>query len=142
MDLSFSEQLLRMVFSTFCGQNKFLKTFWKHCRVRTKKLHKIKLKHFFFKFLKDNYEFQIGYRSRFNPECNTERGYIDYRVTVHSTRVLSDFFFQENRYTILLTLDIWHSWKKGHTMASWITRSWHTRERLYLLYTSSFNSLT
>ena len=39
--LSFSEQLLRVVFSTFCGTKKE-KKIWKHCSVRTKKLHKIK----------------------------------------------------------------------------------------------------
>ena len=44
------EQLLRPVFSSFCGKEK-------HCSVRTKKLHKIKLKKILKKFLKNNYEF-------------------------------------------------------------------------------------
>ena len=51
-DLSFSEQLLKGIFSTFCGQKKVLKFFKKYCSVRTKKLHKIKLKRNFKRFLK------------------------------------------------------------------------------------------
>ena len=35
------------------------------------------LKEILKKSLKNYYEFQIGYHSRFNPECNTERGFID-----------------------------------------------------------------
>ena len=43
VDLRFSEQLLRVVFSTFCGQKNYN---WKKnfCRVRTKKLHSINVR--------------------------------------------------------------------------------------------------
>jgi hypothetical protein len=44
VDLSFSEQLLRVVFSTFCGQKINLKFLKKYCSVHLKKLHKIKFK--------------------------------------------------------------------------------------------------
>jgi len=44
-------QLLRVVFSRNQGQKKSLIIFL-NCSVRTKKLHKMKLKFFFFKFLK------------------------------------------------------------------------------------------
>ena len=40
VDLSFSEQLLRVVSPTFCGQKKILKFFLKFFSNRTKKLHK------------------------------------------------------------------------------------------------------
>ena len=43
-DLRNSEQLLRVVFSTFGGQNKDLKNFKTIVRVRTYKLHKIRVK--------------------------------------------------------------------------------------------------
>ena len=36
----------------------------------------MKVKKVFF-FLKNNYELKIGYHTRFNPECNTERGFIE-----------------------------------------------------------------
>ena len=36
------EQLMRVVFSNFCGQKKI--KIWKHCSVRTEKLHKKKVK--------------------------------------------------------------------------------------------------
>jgi hypothetical protein len=49
VDLSFSEQLLRVVFSTFCGQKKEKK--FKYCRVRKKKLHNISFILFFLNFL-------------------------------------------------------------------------------------------
>ena len=65
-------------FSTFCGQKENLKFFQKHWSVCTKKLHKIKLKKFFFDTWKKNYEFLIGYHSNFDFECNTEqRGSIE-----------------------------------------------------------------
>ena len=57
VDLRNSEQLLRVVFSTFGGQNKHLNFFLNYCRVRTKKLHKIKVNKIFFDTWKKNYEF-------------------------------------------------------------------------------------
>jgi hypothetical protein len=48
VDLSFSEQLFRVVFSTFCGQNNEFKIFLKYCRVRTKKLLSMKVKFILF----------------------------------------------------------------------------------------------
>ena len=42
VDLRNSEQLLRVVFSTFGGQKFFFKFCQKHCSIRTKKLYKIK----------------------------------------------------------------------------------------------------
>ena len=42
------EQLLREVFSTFCGQKKIKFFFWKHCSVCTKKLHRKKVKKNYF----------------------------------------------------------------------------------------------
>ena len=43
------EQLLREVFSIFCGPKKRIKTvFWKHCSVRTEKLHRKKVKKKYF----------------------------------------------------------------------------------------------
>ena len=59
VDLSFSEQLLRVFFSTFCGQNFF-----------EKNLHIIAFMIFFdHKKLK-----KIGCHSCFYSGCNTERG--------------------------------------------------------------------
>ena len=52
VDLSFSEQLLRVVFSTFCWQ--------KYCSVHTKKLHKMKVRKLYF-FFKEN-KYGIFYR--------------------------------------------------------------------------------
>ena len=49
------EQLLREVFSTFCVQKR--KKIWKHCSVRTEKLHRKKVKIFFIFFGK-NFFFQ------------------------------------------------------------------------------------
>ena len=77
VDLRNSEQLLRVVFSTSCGQNKHFKNFLNYCRVRTKNLHKIEVIFFFFHAWKKNYKFQIGYHSNFDFECNTKRGFID-----------------------------------------------------------------
>ena len=42
-DLSFSEQLLRVIFLTFGGQKNNLNIFKKHISNRTEKLHKMKL---------------------------------------------------------------------------------------------------
>ena len=50
VDLSFSEQLLRVVFSTFWGQKKLKKKFKKHFSNRIEKLHKIAFIIFFFFF--------------------------------------------------------------------------------------------
>ena len=47
--------------------------FWKYCSVLTKKLDKMYLYFFFLMF----FGVKIGYHSRFNPECNTERGFTD-----------------------------------------------------------------
>ena len=47
------EQLLRTVFLCFHGQKQNLKYFKNHCSVRTKKLHKMKVKKYFF-FLKNS----------------------------------------------------------------------------------------
>ena len=47
VDLSFSEQLLRVVFSTFCGQKKIKKK-KKHSSVRAKNLHNISYIEIFF----------------------------------------------------------------------------------------------
>ena len=45
------EQLLRVVFLCFYGQKKYFLFFWKHCSVRTKKLHRIEVrKPYFFAF--------------------------------------------------------------------------------------------
>ena len=55
MDLSFSEQLLRVVFQLFVG----------------------KFFIYLFLFLLNFLVVKIGCHSRFNPECNTERGFID-----------------------------------------------------------------
>ena len=41
VDLSFSEQLLRVVFSTFCGQKIFFLIFEKYFSVRIEKLYKM-----------------------------------------------------------------------------------------------------
>ena len=65
--LSISEQLLRVFFSIY--EN----FFWKYCSVLTKKLDKMYLYFFFLMF----FGVKIGYHSRFNPECNTERGFTD-----------------------------------------------------------------
>ena len=53
---------------------------------------KVKISYFF--FLKNNYDLKIGYHSRFNPECNTERGFID-SLSINSTglfTIISDNF--------------------------------------------------
>ena len=52
VDLSFSEQLLRVVFSTFWGQKKNLNFFFKHFSNRIEKLHKIAFIIFFYFFWK------------------------------------------------------------------------------------------
>ena len=57
VDLRNSDQLLRVVFSTFGGQNKHFQKFQNYFRVRTKKLHKIKVKKIFFDTWKKNNEF-------------------------------------------------------------------------------------
>ena len=75
VDLRNSEQLLRVVFSTFWGQKKILKKFQKHFSNRIEKLHKIdfiKKKFFLLKKLKKLEK--IGYHPNFNFECNTENG--------------------------------------------------------------------
>jgi hypothetical protein len=41
VDLSFSKQLLRVVFSTFCGQKKNLKNLKKYFCIRIERLHKM-----------------------------------------------------------------------------------------------------
>jgi hypothetical protein len=73
VDLRNSEQLLGVVFSTFCGQNK-TKTFKKkYFSIRIEKLHKKSFIFFFMKKFKKNEK--IGYHSNFNFQCNTERGF-------------------------------------------------------------------
>ena len=62
MDLSFSEQLLEGSFFNFLWANKKIKS----C-----------IKKLFIIFLKFFLGVKIGYHSRFNPECNIERGFID-----------------------------------------------------------------
>jgi hypothetical protein len=62
VDLRNSEQLLRVVFSTFCGQ---------YFSIHVKKLHKMAYIYIYFFFEKVE---KIGYNSNFNFECNTERG--------------------------------------------------------------------
>jgi hypothetical protein len=71
VDLRNSEQLLRVVFSTFCGQKKkYLK---KYFSIRIEKLHKMAFIYiFFYKFEKIE---KIRYHSNFNFECNTEKGF-------------------------------------------------------------------
>ena len=77
MDLSLSEQLLRVVFSTFCGQKNLI-FFLKYSSVRTKKLHKKLWWNFFFEFFFWIFwGVKIGCHSCFNPECNTKKGFID-----------------------------------------------------------------
>ena len=55
------EQLLSAVFSCFHGQKKIFLFFYffKHCKVRNKKLHKIKVKQSFKKFVK-NFIFMLA----------------------------------------------------------------------------------
>ena len=65
MDLRNSEQLLPVVLSTFCGQNKCLK---KNKTIVESVLKTLESFSFWVK---------IGYHSCFNPECNTERCYIE-----------------------------------------------------------------
>ena len=72
MDLSFYEQLLRVVFSTFCGLKK--KYNLKHCSVRIQKLHSMKLKKNKKNLGRTFFWVKIGYHSNLNPECNTKRG--------------------------------------------------------------------
>ena len=67
----FLSNFWRWFFQLLVGKkNYFLK---KHCSVRTKKLNKKAFTKFFFKF----WGAKIGCHSCFNPECNTERGFID-----------------------------------------------------------------
>ena len=61
MDLSFSEQLLMVVFSTFCGQKKYLKKILKYFSVRIEKLHKMAYIIYFFLKKFEKVE-KIGYR--------------------------------------------------------------------------------
>jgi hypothetical protein len=73
VDLRNSEQLLGVVFSTFCGQ-KQTKTFKKNILASALKSYIKRLLYFFFvkKFKKNE---KIGYHSNFNFQCNTERGF-------------------------------------------------------------------
>jgi hypothetical protein len=73
VDLSFSEQLLRVVFQTFGGQK--VNFFLKYVASALKSCIK-KVLYIFFFFL-NFWGVKIGCHSHFNPECNTERGFID-----------------------------------------------------------------
>ena len=68
-----SEQLLRVAFSTFCGQ-KNSKFFQKYYSIRIEKLHKMAIINYLLlkKFEKTE---KIGYNSNFNFECNAERSF-------------------------------------------------------------------
>ena len=62
------------VFFNFLRAKFFLNFLWKYCSFRTKKLDKMSFIYYFFLMF---FGVKIGYHSRFNPECNTERGFID-----------------------------------------------------------------
>ena len=58
VDLRNSEQLYRVFFLTFGGQNKHFKKFQNRCRVRTKKLRKINVNKIFFDTEEKNTNFK------------------------------------------------------------------------------------
>ena len=74
VDLRNSEQLLRVVFSTFCGQKKNLRIFKNILESALKSYINGFYKYIYFFFEKVE---KIGYQSNFNFECNTERGSIE-----------------------------------------------------------------
>ena len=76
MDLSFSEQLLRVFFSTFCGQKKT--TFLQNILASALKSCIISLLHNFFFELKKKNRTKINLSDSLNRDCKRESGFIQH----------------------------------------------------------------